>query len=237
MLALTFERTSRTAVWAGLALCCAAPAPAWAETRDGVADEAGKGPAVEISPVVGHVTVSRAGDALGRPVYAARSAFSGAVRMVGFSTTPPAAAATGSGLARPFTGALPDRLPLAATALTSGFGYRRHPLLGRVRAHSGVDLAAPVGTPVMATSDGTVGAAGWHGGYGLLVSLEGPDAVETRYGHLSQVAVTPGQRIRKGEVLGYVGSTGLSTGPHLHYEVRVNGRAIDPLRRPQGKTR
>ena len=93
-----------------------------------------------------------------------------------------------------------------------------------------MDLAAPSGTPIVATMDGTVAAAGWHGGYGLLVSLDNVEGLETRYGHLSRLAVSEGQQVHKGDVIGYVGSTGNSTGPHLHYEIRVGGQAIDPAR-------
>lgn len=113
--------------------------------------------------------------------------------------------------------------------MTSGFGLRTHPLLGGVRAHLGVDLAARMGTPVHATADGRVGAAGMRGGYGLMVELEHGAGMETRYGHLSRLNVTAGQRVSRGDVIGFVGSTGLSTGPHLHYETRVNGRPVNPV--------
>ena len=125
-------------------------------------------------------------------------------------------------------GPLPSGMPVATRAVTSGFGWRVHPVLGGLRAHSGVDLAAPYGTPIVATTDGVVGAAGTRGGYGLFVAVEHGN-LETRYGHMSRLNVVAGQRVRKGDVIGYVGSTGRSTGPHLHYEVRVNGRAVDPL--------
>ena len=120
-------------------------------------------------------------------------------------------------------------MPLARSALTSGFGMRADPMLGGQRMHSGVDLAAPVGSPVIATSDGIVSQAGWRGGYGLFVALEHGGGFQTRYGHMSGVAVTPGQAVRKGDIIGYVGSTGRSTGPHPHYEMRVNGSAVRPL--------
>lgn len=129
---------------------------------------------------------------------------------------------------RPGSGALPTSMPVSARAMTSGFGLRNHPLLGGRRAHQGVDLAAPTGSPITATSDGRVGAANWNGGYGLFVSLNHGGGVETRYGHMSRLNVVPGQQVRKGDVIGYVGSTGRSTGPHLHYEVRQNGRAVNP---------
>ena len=113
--------------------------------------------------------------------------------------------------------------------MTSGFGYRRDPFGGGGEFHPGVDLAASAGSPVRATADGVVGRAGWNGGYGQMIALEQGNGVETRYGHMSQLAVVPGQQVRRGEVIGYVGSTGRSTGAHLHYEVRVNGRPVDPL--------
>jgi murein DD-endopeptidase MepM/ murein hydrolase activator NlpD len=123
----------------------------------------------------------------------------------------------------------PSRLPLASRALTSRFGARFHPILGGWRQHSGVDLAAATGTPVTAPSPGVVVAAQWWGGYGLFVAVDHGKGVQTRYGHLSQLAVFPGQQVKMGQVLGYVGSTGNSTGPHLHYEMRLNGQPLDPL--------
>lgn len=133
------------------------------------------------------------------------------------------------GSAMSFGGGMPSAMPLARARLTSSFGFRTHPLHGGSRMHSGVDLAAPQGTPVQATADGVVTSAGWRGGYGILISLGHGSGVQTRYAHLSAIAVQPGTRVRAGQVIGYVGSTGNSTGPHLHYEVRVNGRAINPL--------
>ena len=124
---------------------------------------------------------------------------------------------------------LSNRLPLVSARVSSRFGMRRHPLLGGMRNHSGVDLAAPQGTPVYAPAAGIVGAAQWQGGYGLLVAVDHPGGMETRYGHLFRIAVVPGQSVAAGEVIGYVGSTGLSTGPHLHYEVRVHGAVVNPL--------
>jgi murein DD-endopeptidase MepM/ murein hydrolase activator NlpD len=123
----------------------------------------------------------------------------------------------------------PSRLPLGSAALTSRFGGRYHPILGGWRQHSGVDLAAATGTPVTAPSPGVVVAAQWWGGYGLFVAVDHGKGVQTRYGHLSQLAVYPGQQVTIGQVLGYVGSTGNSTGPHLHYEMRLNGQPLDPL--------
>ncbi len=127
-----------------------------------------------------------------------------------------------------FSGSLPNGRPLAGGRLTSGFGMRYHPTLGGTRFHSGIDLAAPTGTPVMATSAGRIVGAGWGGGYGILVTVSHGGAVESRYAHLSAVAVRPGETVRQGQIIGYVGSTGRSTGPHLHYETRVGGRPADP---------
>jgi murein DD-endopeptidase MepM/ murein hydrolase activator NlpD len=117
----------------------------------------------------------------------------------------------------------------ARGALTSGFGPRRHPIFGVVRMHNGVDIAAPWGTPVRAAAPGTVLFAGWFGGYGKLVVLDHGGGVTTLYGHLSSIGVAVGQRVRAGQVIGRVGSTGYSTGPHLHFEIRVDGRPVDPL--------
>ena len=121
--------------------------------------------------------------------------------------------------------------PLAYATMTSGFGMRWHPLLGGERMHSGVDLAAPAGSPIAATADGIVSQAGWNGGYGLYVAISHPGGLQTRYGHMSQITVGAGQAVSKGELIGYVGSTGRSTGPHLHYEVRRNGLAVRPVAR------
>ncbi|WP_234030279.1 M23 family metallopeptidase [Erythrobacter mangrovi] len=125
-------------------------------------------------------------------------------------------------------GSIPGGLPLAGARVTSGFGMRYHPILGETRFHAGIDLAAPMGTPVVATSSGRVASAGWRGNYGILVALSHGGSVETRYAHLSAVAVRPGQTVEAGQVIGYVGSTGRSTGPHLHYETRVSGRPANP---------
>ena len=97
--------------------------------------------------------------------------------------------------------------------------------------HSGIDLAAPAGSPVYATAGGTVSFANWSGGYGLLVAIDNGGQVQTRFGHLSRIFVTPGQTVAKGQIVGLVGSTGRSTGPHLHYEVRRGGAAVNPLAR------
>ena len=124
---------------------------------------------------------------------------------------------------------VPSRMPLEGSQLTSGYGMRTHPVLGSRRQHQGIDLAAPTGTPVYATADGLVGRADWYSSYGLYISVNHGAAMETRYAHLSRLAVTAGDFVKKGDVIGYVGSTGRSTGPHLHYEVRVEGVAVNPI--------
>jgi len=129
---------------------------------------------------------------------------------------------------------IPSLMPIETVRLTSSYGMREHPVLGGRRQHKGVDLAAPVGTPIYATANGRVEMAQWYSGYGLYVSLEHGGAIETRYGHMSQLNVAAGQFVKKGDIIGFVGSTGRSTGPHLHYEVRVNGEAVNPLPYMQG---
>ncbi|MEJ5977047.1 M23 family metallopeptidase [Novosphingobium sp. PS1R-30] len=131
--------------------------------------------------------------------------------------------------ALPVEGQTPAGLPLASFRQTSQFGLRLHPVLGLLRNHKGIDLAAPLGTPIRATADGTVSRAAWAGGYGLMVELSHGNRTETRYGHMSRLAVMPGEKVAKDSIIGYVGSTGRSTGPHLHYEVLIDGRAVDPL--------
>lgn len=113
-------------------------------------------------------------------------------------------------------------------AITSNFGMRRHPILGYSRMHAGMDFKARYGTPIVAVSDGRVSAAGRAGGCGIAVRLEHGGGLSTRYCHMSRMAVRGGQSVRRGQVIGYVGSTGLSTGPHLHYEMYRGGRAVNP---------
>ncbi len=122
------------------------------------------------------------------------------------------------------------RYPLKFTRVSSTFGRRHHPVTGEYKNHAGVDLAAPTGTPVLAASDGRVKFVGFSGAYGNLVILEHRNGYETRYGHLSAfaAALKTGQRIQQTQVIGFVGATGRVTGPHLHYEVRINGSAYNP---------
>ena len=118
-------------------------------------------------------------------------------------------------------------MPVAGR-ISSGFGSRRHPILGYVRMHKGMDIAAPWGSPVYAASDGVVQFAGRSSGYGNLVRIGHAGPYGTGYGHLSRIYVRSGQRVRRGQLIGAVGNTGLSTGPHLHYELYRNGAAINP---------
>ncbi|HEY4554941.1 MAG TPA: M23 family metallopeptidase [Lysobacter sp.] len=122
------------------------------------------------------------------------------------------------------------RMPIPYARLSSGFGSRRHPVLGTSRMHKGVDYAAGTGTPIMAAGDARVQFVGWHGGYGRAVILDHGRGYTTLYAHMSQFGkYKAGQRIPQGAVIGYVGSSGMSTGPHLHYEFRVNGVHRNPL--------
>lgn len=114
--------------------------------------------------------------------------------------------------------------------VSSPFGNRADPFLGSVEKHRGVDLAAPLGTPVLAAAAGTVRFAGIHGGYGNFVEIDHADGTRTRYGHLSRIDVAVGAPVARGAVLGLMGSTGRSTGSHLHFEYWVGGTAVDPLR-------
>jgi murein DD-endopeptidase MepM/ murein hydrolase activator NlpD len=120
------------------------------------------------------------------------------------------------------------RLPVSGR-VSSGFGSRFHPILGYTRFHAGVDLAAGYGSPIVAAADGRVVSAGWSGGYGNLVKIAHNGNIQTMYGHMSRIVAVAGSLVRQGQLIGYVGSTGLSTGPHLHYEVLKNGRAVNPL--------
>ncbi len=124
---------------------------------------------------------------------------------------------------------IPSRMPVDGVTLTSDYGMRWHPVTGGRHQHKGVDLAGAVGTPVRATADGTVERADWYSSYGLYVAIEHGGNLATRYGHMSRLNVAAGQRVRKGDVIGFIGSTGRSTGPHLHYEVRVAGVAVNPI--------
>ena len=125
--------------------------------------------------------------------------------------------------------AIPSRKPVDAMRLTSSFGMRNHPVLGKRMRHNGIDIPAATGTPIYAPADGTVGRAQRLGGYGNYAEIEHGNGIQTRFGHMSRIAVSSGQRVKRGDIVGYVGSTGRSTGPHLHYEVRIAGTPVNPI--------
>jgi murein DD-endopeptidase MepM/ murein hydrolase activator NlpD len=126
--------------------------------------------------------------------------------------------------------AIPSEKPLRTAEFTSGFGVRSDPFRHGAAMHPGIDLAAPYGTPVYATADGTVLRAGWNnGGYGNLVEIDHGRGIMTRYGHMSKVIVAEGQHVTRGQQVGFVGSTGRSTGNHLHYEVRIDNSPVNPI--------
>ena len=125
--------------------------------------------------------------------------------------------------------AVPNGLPMQYRGVTSPFGMRAHPISGIMRMHHGIDLRASEGTQIFATAEGFVQFADASGsGYGILIILSHNYGFETRYGHLSSVVVTPGSWVKKGDLIGYSGNTGYSTGPHLHYEVRFLAQSVDP---------
>lgn len=203
------------------ALCAALllavlPRPAGAQVAEGpVPGEPAAGPVtVAAPPPSGAVTVLVAPPAAGVTVARAADG-AGAIASVEPLPGPDDAAASPASSRR--------------LGVSSGYGYRIHPILRSVRFHSGIDLARPAGTRVLAATAGIVRRAGWAAGYGLMVTVDHGGGIETRYAHLSSVAVGPGQRLGKGDLIGQVGSTGRSTGPHLHYEVRRNGRAVSPV--------
>lgn len=117
--------------------------------------------------------------------------------------------------------------PVSGT-ITSPFGYRRNPFGGGMEFHQGLDIAAPMGTTITAAASGTVISAGWYGGYGNYILIDHGGGMATGYGHCSQIFVSVGQQVQKGQAIGAVGSTGASTGPHVHFEVRINGKPVDP---------
>jgi murein DD-endopeptidase MepM/ murein hydrolase activator NlpD len=124
---------------------------------------------------------------------------------------------------------VPYRKPvIGEVEFTSGFGIRSDPFLGRPAMHTGLDFRAATGDPVRATANGKVASSGWTGGYGRMVEIDHGNGLSTRYGHLSEINVKVGDVVKIGQVIGAVGSTGRSTGPHLHYETRIDGEAVDP---------
>ena len=126
--------------------------------------------------------------------------------------------------------AIPSDKPVKTAAFTSGYGVRSDPFRGGHAMHAGIDLAGPYGTPIYATADGTVERAGWNsGGYGNLIEVDHGRGIETRYGHLSRILIRAGTQVKRGQLIGYMGSTGRSTGSHLHYEVRIDGKPVNPI--------
>lgn len=124
---------------------------------------------------------------------------------------------------------IPSGRPVAKLSLTSNFGVRSDPFIGGARMHKGIDIPGPIGTPIYATADGVVSRSGWASGYGNLVQITHGGGMETRYGHMSKLLVSANSYVKRGQLIGLMGSTGRSTGSHLHYEVRVDGAAINPL--------
>jgi murein DD-endopeptidase MepM/ murein hydrolase activator NlpD len=124
------------------------------------------------------------------------------------------------------------RKPVTEAIMRSGFGSRKHPILGYTKMHTGVDWAAPLGTPIYAAGNGAIEKAGWESGYGKYIRIKHNYGYETAYGHMTAFArgIEPGVKVHQGQLIGYIGSTGQSTGPHVHYEIIVNGRFVDPMR-------
>jgi murein DD-endopeptidase MepM/ murein hydrolase activator NlpD len=124
---------------------------------------------------------------------------------------------------------IPSSKPVEGVSFTSAFGVRSDPFRGTAAMHAGIDLAGPVGTPIYATADGVVDRAGWASGYGNLIEVSHGKGIQTRFGHLSKILVAPNSRVKRGQMIALMGSTGRSTGSHLHYEVRIDGRAVNPV--------
>jgi murein DD-endopeptidase MepM/ murein hydrolase activator NlpD len=213
------DQTSRLAV-------VARPAIATAKRLRRVFDIAG----LSADRIVAQARGTKAPAALGEPFIAVDEPSAAATAFERELAAAQSAVAALDGLRRALP-SLPLRQPLNGELRpSSGFGYRADPFLGRPALHSGVDLLDDYGEPVRAAAGGTVVAAGPSGGYGNMIEVHHGSGFSTRYGHLSQIEVTPGQSVAPGAVLGRVGSTGRSTGAHLHYEVRADGEAVDPAR-------
>jgi murein DD-endopeptidase MepM/ murein hydrolase activator NlpD len=125
---------------------------------------------------------------------------------------------------------IPTSMPASISLMSSGFGYRSDPFTGGGAMHSGLDFKGPIGTPILAAADGTVTSVGWQGGYGKAIEITHANGLVTRYAHLSGYDVMVGQKVPRGIMIGRMGSTGRSTGSHLHFEVRLNGQAINPMK-------
>ena len=129
------------------------------------------------------------------------------------------------------------KTPLNGARISSGYGNRKHPILGYTKMHRGIDFAAPVGTPVFAAGNGVIERSGWNGSYGKYIRIRHNSSYKTAYAHLSKIIRQPSRRVQQGQIIGYVGNTGRSTGPHLHYEVIFSGKSVNPMKikLPSGK--
>ena len=136
---------------------------------------------------------------------------------------------SGQGKVQPVKLTIPSRKPVENFALTSSYGFRSDPFKGRRARHKGIDMAGPIGTPIYATADGIIGRAQWVSGYGKYIEINHGNEIQTRYGHMSRLNVEPNARVKSGDLIGFMGSTGRSTGSHLHYEVRIAGEAVNPI--------
>lgn len=125
--------------------------------------------------------------------------------------------------------AIPSQKPVKDVNYSSGYGVRSDPFRHTAAMHAGIDMPGAIGTPIYATADGVVARAEWSNGYGKLIEIDHGKGIATRYGHLSQLLVEPNTRVHRGDLIGLMGSTGRSTGSHLHYEVRIDGRAVNPM--------
>ena len=132
-------------------------------------------------------------------------------------------------VATPGAISVPSSKPVQTATYTSGYGVRSDPFRGSAAMHAGIDLAAPMGTPVYATADGVVDRAEWSGGYGNMIEIDHGKGLQTRFGHLSRILVHDGEHVVRGQEIALMGSTGRSTGSHLHYEVRIDGHAVNPV--------
>ena len=136
---------------------------------------------------------------------------------------------SGQGKKIPVKLTIPSRKPVDNYRLTSSYGFRSDPFKGRRARHKGIDMAGPVGTPIYATADGIVGRSQWVRGYGNYIEINHGNEIQTRYGHMSRLNVKANARVKSGDLIGFMGSTGRSTGSHLHYEVRIAGEAVNPV--------
>lgn len=136
---------------------------------------------------------------------------------------------SGQGKEAPVKLTIPSRKPVENFKLTSSYGFRSDPFQGRRARHKGLDMAGPIGTPIYATADGIVGRSQWVNGYGNYIEINHGNEIQTRYGHMSRLNVKANTRVKSGDLIGFMGSTGRSTGSHLHYEVRIAGEAVNPI--------